>query len=75
MEELDYYLLSKPAWEKLLSWYGLTEGSQAIERSVHTCFTRDAHIGHIDWKVEICTPSPFELLHLLNLYKNLHAAS
>ena len=34
MEELDYYLLPKPAWEKLLSWYGLSEGSQPIERSV-----------------------------------------
>eukprot|EP00731_Ephydatia_muelleri_P021821 Em0014g412a len=34
MEELDYYLLPKPAWEKLLSWYGLSEGSQPIERKV-----------------------------------------
>ena len=34
MEELDYYLLPKPAWEKLLSWYGLSEGSRPIERSV-----------------------------------------
>eukprot|EP00731_Ephydatia_muelleri_P021817 Em0014g408a len=34
MGELDYYLLPKPAWEKLLSWYGLSEGSQPIERKV-----------------------------------------
>ena len=35
MEEQDYYLLPKPAWEKLVSWYGINEGSQPIERSVH----------------------------------------
>lgn len=32
MEELDYYLLCESAWAKLLSWYGLTQGSKPIPR-------------------------------------------
>ena len=34
VEELDYYLLSQPAWEKLVSWYGVAPGSCPIARSV-----------------------------------------
>lgn len=32
MEEKDYYLLSEPAWTKLVDWYGLTEDSHPIPR-------------------------------------------
>ena len=32
MEELDYGLLPKPAWDLLVSWYGLSVGSQPICR-------------------------------------------
>lgn len=32
MEELDYALLPKPAWEKLVRWYGFSMGSHPICR-------------------------------------------
>ena len=32
MDELDYYLLPKSAWNKLASWYGLSPESKAISR-------------------------------------------
>ena len=32
MEELDYALLPKPAWDKLSKWYGLSDGSRPIIR-------------------------------------------
>ncbi len=32
MEELDYALLPKSAWERLVSWYSLTPGSRPICR-------------------------------------------
>jgi ubiquitin carboxyl-terminal hydrolase 4/11/15 len=34
MEELDYFLLSETAWNKLTSWYGLEEQSTVIARKV-----------------------------------------
>ena len=32
MEDLDYALLPEPAWNLLLSWYGLSVGSRPIIR-------------------------------------------
>ena len=32
MEELDYALVPKAAWEKFEQWYGLSQGSKPIER-------------------------------------------
>ena len=32
MEELDYALLPKPAWEKLTRWYGVESNSKPICR-------------------------------------------
>ena len=32
MEELDYTLMPKAAWELLRGWYGLSQGSKPIER-------------------------------------------
>ena len=32
MEELDYSLLPEAAWSKLISWYGLSQGSRPIAR-------------------------------------------
>ena len=34
MEELDYILLPQAAWDKLVAWYGLSEGSSPIPRQV-----------------------------------------
>lgn len=34
IEELDYILLPKEAWDKLISWYGLTEHQKPIARKV-----------------------------------------
>ena len=34
MEELDYSLMPEAAWSKLHLWYGLSEGSSPIARSV-----------------------------------------
>ena len=34
MEELDYSLLPEEAWELLVEWYGLSDGSQPIPRKV-----------------------------------------
>lgn len=36
MEELDYALIPKPAWDKLSQWYGLTAGSRPICRLLAT---------------------------------------
>ena len=35
MEELDYALLSKAAWNRLICWYGLSATSRPICRSVN----------------------------------------
>ena len=32
MEELDYALLPKSAWEKLSKWFSLSDGSRPIVR-------------------------------------------
>ena len=32
MEELDYTLVPEPAWNLLVSWYGLSEESRPIVR-------------------------------------------
>lgn len=34
MEELDYFLLPESAWNRLISWYGLTFNSRVIARKV-----------------------------------------
>ena len=34
MEELDYFLLPESAWNRLISWYGLTCNSKVIARKV-----------------------------------------
>ena len=34
MEELDYFLLPESAWNRLISWYGLTCNSKVIARNV-----------------------------------------
>ena len=34
MEELSYFLLPETAWNKLTSWYGLSENSSVIVRKV-----------------------------------------
>lgn len=34
IEELDYILLPKEAWDKLISWYGLSEHQKPIARKV-----------------------------------------
>lgn len=34
MEELDYFLLPEGAWEKLTSWYGLSQKSRLLARKV-----------------------------------------
>ena len=34
MEELDYFLLSEPAWSKLTSWYGFSQDSRPLARKV-----------------------------------------
>ncbi|ESO84311.1 hypothetical protein LOTGIDRAFT_132462 [Lottia gigantea] len=33
-EDLDYHLLPKDAWNKLVSWYGIIQGQEAISRGV-----------------------------------------
>ena len=38
MEELDYYLLPKQAWDFLVSIYGISHGSQPIPRLLISCF-------------------------------------
>lgn len=39
IEDLHYYLLSEPAWIKLVSWYGLTKYSYPIPRYVQYLHT------------------------------------
>lgn len=34
MDELDYFLLPESAWNKLVSWYGLSKGSKVVARKV-----------------------------------------
>ncbi|KAL8582060.1 hypothetical protein ACOMHN_028041 [Nucella lapillus] len=34
VDELDYVLLPTQAWNKLVEWYGITKGQEAIERKV-----------------------------------------
>ncbi len=41
MDELDYYLLPKSAWNKLASWYGLSPGSKVISRWSYICIFID----------------------------------
>jgi ubiquitin carboxyl-terminal hydrolase 4/11/15 len=48
MEELDYSLLPKPAYEKLVHWYGLSPGSKPICRRVVEFGTYVKHL-----KVEV----------------------
>ncbi|XP_011407941.1 PREDICTED: probable serine/threonine-protein kinase kinY [Amphimedon queenslandica] len=45
MEELDYALLPEPAWNLLLSWYGLSVGSRPIIRNVVEYGTYFKHLG------------------------------
>lgn len=34
IDELDYILVPTEGWNKLVSWYGLTEGQEPIARKV-----------------------------------------
>lgn len=34
IDELDYILVPTEGWNKLVSWYGLTEGQEPISRKV-----------------------------------------
>lgn len=34
IDELDYILVPTEGWNKLISWYGLTEGQEPIARKV-----------------------------------------
>ena len=36
MEELDYSLIPEPAWDKLVTWYGISETSRPIARYSNT---------------------------------------
>jgi len=33
-DEIEYSLLPKPAWDKLVSWYGLQQGQVCIVKSM-----------------------------------------
>lgn len=45
IDELDYILVPTEGWNKLVSWYGLTEAQEPIARKVslipaiHTCMS------------------------------------
>jgi ubiquitin carboxyl-terminal hydrolase 4/11/15 len=61
MEELNYFLLSETAWNKLTSWYGLEEQSTVIARKVveHGMYMRHC-------KVEV-----YRLEFKLTIYPNI----
>ena len=48
MEELDYFLLPEAAWNKLTSWYGLSQNSTVIARKV---LLHGMYVKHL--KVEV----------------------
>ena len=69
MEELDYALLPKAAWEKLVSWYGLTPGSREICRYVQERKGMDGWMGRwvdgrMDGRMDRQTDRQSGLVHL-----------
>ena len=48
IDQLDYYLLPSEAWEKLSTWYGVSDGQKAVERKV---ISQGLYVKHL--KVEV----------------------
>ena len=42
-DEIEYSLLPKPAWDKLLSWYGLQQGQVCVVKSRTDKFKNSPH--------------------------------
>ena len=48
IDQLDYYLLPSEAWEKLSTWYGVSDGQMVLERKV---IAQGLYVKHL--KVEV----------------------
>ena len=48
ISEIDYYLLPSEAWEKLSTWYGVSDGQKALERKV---ITQGLYAKHLEVEV------------------------
>lgn len=57
MEELDYYLLPESAWEKLSSWYGISQGSHPVPRKVveHGLYMKHCKVEVYLLEFKLCT--------------------
>ena len=62
MEEVDYHLLPVVAWDALLKWYGLVEGSVPVKRVVqeHGQYVKDLKVEVYLTKLKLCRNSDME---------------
>ena len=62
MEEIDYHLLPIGAWEDLLKWYGMVEGSKTLARKVqeHGQYVKDLKVEVYLPKLKLCRNSELE---------------
>ncbi len=82
MEEVDYNLLPKSAWDVLLAWYGLCDGQQPIARTVreHGLYVKDLKVEVyltelklcINTDVEECVTRRFSKTATLGMFQSLY---
>ena len=62
MEEVDYDLLPVGAWEALVKWYGMVDGSVPVPRIVqeHGRYVKDLKVEVYLTKLKLCRNSDME---------------
>ncbi len=62
MEEVDYNLVSKSAWDYLFSWYGLASGQEPIARTVreHGLYVKDLKVEVYLTELKLCLNTDME---------------
>ncbi|XP_065058789.1 ubiquitin carboxyl-terminal hydrolase 15-like [Rhopilema esculentum] len=62
MEEIDYHLLPIGAWEDLMKWYGMVDGSKTLARKVqeHGQYVKDLKVEVYLPKLKLCRNSELE---------------
>ena len=62
MEEVDYNLLPVVAWDALVKWYGMVDGSLPLPRIVqeHGRYVKDLKVEVYLTKLKLCRHSDME---------------
>lgn len=51
VNRLDFQIVPQPAWDLLMTWYGLAEGQVPIVRFAHNTAATDAHETNIEYEL------------------------